>query len=139
MTLLDSQVYDERGARRRRNFVLIVIVVVAVALAVTFYWPYYQARRSANAFMTALVKGNYQMAYYLWHADPRRYPMDRFMQDWGPGSPWGKIRTYKIDDVLKPPGGHASGMVVMIRINGISQDARLWVQNGTHELSFYEF
>jgi hypothetical protein len=65
--------------------------------------------------------------------------MDYFMQDWGPGSRWGVIKNYKILDVLQPPGGNASGLVVIVRINGIHEDERLWVENKDHEMSFYQF
>ena len=139
MTLLNSTPFDKARARRRRNLVLGAIAILIVVIAVYAYWPYYMARRTVNQFMTAVVHKNFQMAYAIWKPDPKSYPMDYFMQDWGPGSRWGIIKSYNILDVLQPPGGHASGLVVIVRINGIHEDERLWVENKTHEMSFYQF
>jgi len=139
MTLLDSTPFDKARARRRRNVLLGAAAVLILAIAVYLCWPYYMARRTVNQFMDALVRKNYQMAYAIWKPDPKSYPMDYFMQDWGPSSRWGIIKSYQVLDVLQPPGGNASGMVILVRINGIHDDARLWVENKTHEMSFYQF
>lgn len=139
MTLLDAAPFDRARARRRNTTILIVVIAVVVAIGVYWYWPYYQARRTVNSFFQALLRGNFQEAYYIWKPDPKAYSMDSFMQDWGPSSPWGKIKTYKIERVTEPPGGHSSGLVVLVRINGIHSDARLWVEKRSQEMSFYQF
>lgn len=139
LTLMDASPFDRERARRRNWIILAVIIALIIAIGIYSYWPYYEARKTVNHFMTAIVRGNYQEAYAIWQADPAQYSMDSFMQDWGPGSPYGVIKTYKIQTVTEPPGGHSSGLVVLVRINGIHTDARLWVQNGNEEMSFYQF
>lgn len=139
MTLLDAAPYDRVRARRRNLIILIAVLVVIVAVSAYAYWPYYAARRTVNGFMSSIVKGNFQEAYFIWKPDPKAYSMDSFMQDWGPSSPWGRITSYQIEKVTEPPGGHSTGLVVLVRINGIHTDARLWVEKKSQEMSFYQF
>ncbi len=139
MTLIDAQPVDHARLRRRRTLIIAAVVIVVAAAAIYLYWPYFQARRTVNHFMHALIRKNYQEAYFLWQADPQRYPMNAFMRDWGPQSEWGYIRSYKIEAVTVPPGGHASGLVVLVKINGITHEAKLWVENHSEALSFYQF
>lgn len=140
MTLLNAPPFDERRAKRRRLLGIIVAVVIVVAIIGVLYWPRYSARRTVDRFFEAIEHKNFQEAYAIWQPDPKLYPMDAFMRDWGPSSRWGIITSFKIDELGPPPGGHASGLVALVIINGITSDeARIWVQNGTHELSFYQF
>jgi hypothetical protein len=140
MTLIDASPVDRARERRRRTLLLVLVLVGIVVLLAYFYWPYYMARRTVNHFMDALVDHNYQLAYAIWHAKPREYPMDQFMQDWGPASEWGVIKKYHIQQVASPPGGESSGLVVVVRINDIvQQEARIWVEKKTHDLTFYQF
>lgn len=140
MTLLDAPPFDARRDRRRRIAGIVTAVVVVVAIVAVLYWPRYIARRTVNRFFEAIERKNFQEAYYIWQANPKMYSMDTFMSDWGPSSKWGIITTYRIDQLGPPPGGHASGLVALVEINGIASDeARIWIQNGTHEMSFYQF
>ena len=140
MTLLDAPAYDNRREKRRRIVVITAAAVIVIALIGFFWWPRFTARRTVDDFFQALERKNFQEAYYIWKANPKLYPMDAFMADWGPGSKWGTITTYRIDELGPPSGGHASGLVALVEINGIKSDeARIWIQNGSHELSFYQF
>ena len=139
MTLIDANPVDRSKERKRRILMIIAGLIIAAAVALYFYWPYYMARRTVSNFMDALVHRNYQEAYALWHAKPRQYPMDQFMQDWGPSSQWGTIRTYSIQQVASP-SSDSSGLVVIVRINDIvGSEARIWVENKSHDMSFYQF
>lgn len=114
--------------------------MVVVAIVGVLYWPRYIARHTVDRFFQAIERKNYQEAYYIWQANPKLYTMDAFMNDWGPSSKWGIIKTYRIDELGPPPGGHASGLVAIVEINGITSDeARIWIQGGTHELGFYPY
>lgn len=142
MTLLDAPQFNEQRDRIRRNIVIAGIVIILLAVGGFAYWPRYIARRTVDQFMNSLIDKNFQEAYAIWQANPRLYPMDTFMQDWGPGSKWGIIKTYKIVQLGPPQGGHSSGLVALVEVNGIANTdtyARIWIQNGTHELSFYQF
>lgn len=137
MTLLDAPQFDAKRDRRRRTALITAVVVIVLAAAGILYWPRYVARRTVDHFFAALIHKNYQEAYAIWQADPKLYSMDAFMQDWGPGSKWGTIRTYKIEQLGLPPGGHASGLIAVVIINGIQSSPQpIWIENGSHELSF---
>lgn len=139
MTLMDAQPVDQVRLRRRRLLLISALVIAVLAISLYLYWPYYRARQTVNQFMNALIRHNYQEAYYLWQADPKLYPMNTFMRDWGPQSEWGYIRSYKIEAVTVPPGGHASGLVVLVKINGIPHEEKIWVENHSEAMSYYEF
>lgn len=137
MSLLDAPPYDSRREKRRTITTIAVIVLVLLAVSGYLYWPRFMARRTVSHFMQELVKKNYQEAYYIWQADPKLYSMDAFMRDWGPGSRWGIIKTYQIEQLGPPPGGHSSGLVAVVEINGIaSREEPIWIENRTRELSF---
>lgn len=137
MTLLDAPQFDARRYRRRKIMGIAALVLAILVMGGYLYWPRYVARRTVNHFFQELVKKNYQEAYYIWQANPKLYPMDTFMGDWGPGSKWGIIKTYRIDQLGPPPGGHSSGLVAVVEINGIaSPEQQIWFENRTHELSF---
>ena len=140
MTLLDAPTFDARRSRRRRVLGITVAIVIVVAIVGVLYWPRYTARHTVNHFFEALERQNYQEAYYIWKANPKLYSMDAFMADWGPSSRWGLIKSYRIEQLGPPPGGHASGLVALVEINGIQSDeAQIWIQGDTHEMSFYMF
>lgn len=145
MSLLDPPVFDERKARRRRNLAITIALAVMAVIVVLLIWPYYMAHQTVDHFMDALVRRNYQEAYAIWHPNPKSYPMDTFMQDWGPGSRWGIIKTYRIDRVITPPkmaGGPASGLIALVQVNGITDDEeRLYVMkdHGQRILGFYPY
>ncbi|MGH9486450.1 MAG: hypothetical protein ACRD04_02520 [Terriglobales bacterium] len=139
MTLLDAPAYNERRARLRRVLGIVVAIVAIVAVVSVLYWPRYEARATVDHFFNAIIAKNYQEAYAIWQANPQYYPMDAFMRDWGPDSEWGIITSYHISQLGLPPGGHANGLVALVTINGIqSHQARIWIENGTRSLSFYQ-
>ncbi|MGH9474729.1 MAG: hypothetical protein ACRD1C_00190 [Terriglobales bacterium] len=139
MTLLDAPAYDARRAHQRKVLGIVIAIVVVAAIVGVLYWPRYQARNTVDHFFQAIMRKNYQEAYAIWQANPQQYPMDAFMRDWGPSGEWGIIKTFHIDQLGLPPGGHASGLVALVTINGIAADqARIWIQNGSHSLSFYQ-
>lgn len=137
MTLLDAPQYNARREKWRRIVGVIVIVVVILVAAGVLYWPRYIARRTVDRFFNELIKKNYQEAYYIWQANPKLYSMDAFMQDWGPGSRWGTIKTYHIEQLGPPAGGHSTGLIAVVEINGIaSSPQQIWIENRNHELAF---
>lgn len=140
MTLLDAPKYNERRAHQRKTLGIVVAVVVIVAIVGVLYWPRYQARKTVDQFFHAIIQKNYQEAYAIWQPNPQLYPMDAFMKDWGPSGQWGIITSFHIDQLGLPPGGHANGLVALVTINHIqSNQARIWISDKNHSLSFYQF
>lgn len=143
MTLLDAEVYDPGPARRRRISILaavIVVVILAVAVWMNRYWS---EKRVVDKFFAALINKDYETAYGLYFADPQwkqhpdkypRYPLNQFIQDWGPGGQWGIIRHYKVNGASTCSSG-ASGVVVDVIVNDRAEHAQLWVEKSDKTLS----
>jgi hypothetical protein len=80
-------------------------------------------------------------AYGLWTQDsewqqhPERYKaygFDRFQQDWGGGSKYGQIRSYKF--ALSRSWGN--GVIIGVDINGGETPVFLWVDRRTKKIDF---
>ncbi|MGH9481431.1 MAG: hypothetical protein ACRD1L_05010 [Terriglobales bacterium] len=140
---MDAKPYDFRRDRRWRNAVITLVVLALLAGVWILFWPRFMARRTVDRFFQSLERKNYQEAYAIWQPDPKAYPMDAFMSDWGPKSQWGTITRFHIAQLGVPPprlGGHASGLVALVEINGNRTDeARIWIENGSRVLSFYQY
>ena len=124
-TLFDAQPYDEAAERRRRLRIVCAIAALIVIAALLWVNRYYPEERRVNHFFAQLEAANFEGAYAIWMNDPnwkqhpdacKRYPFDRFYQDWGPSGEWGPIHSYKVVAAQKP-GPNASGVVVGIRVN----------------------
>jgi hypothetical protein len=144
MTLLDAKEPDL--ARERRRKIIISTIVVAVLVISWLAWAlrFWPEERVADKFFATLQKQDYESAYGIYFADPgwkqhpqahAQYPFNEFRQDWGPGSEWGLIKTYKIEASGYCPGGTA-GVVVQIVVNDRADRARVWVQKSDKTLSF---
>jgi len=145
MALMDAQPYDDTRAKRRRivtSGVIFVILMLAFAAWETRFWP---EERVVNRFFGQIETKNYEGAYALWTADPNwkqhpekyaRYPFSEFVQDWGPSSEYGTIRSHKIEGASNPPMGRGSGVIVEVQINGRPVTAGLWVEKADKSLSF---
>ncbi len=134
MTLLDAQQYDEKKERRRRVKIISVILAVIVLAGIIYFNRFYPEKRVADKFFAALQSKNYQQAYKIYGSDPKKYPYNEFYQDWGPGGPWGLIKTYDVYGAAECPHG-GSGIVVDIIVNDRAEHAQLWVEKADRTLS----
>jgi hypothetical protein len=127
---------------------------LVLALVGTFAWSefrYYGERRQVERFMDALVAGDYQTAYQLWKPSPA-YSYQSFLEDWGETNPHGRIRSYEIVRIAPPQtvigvrgggtvslGDRSSGLIAYVRINGLQEPVRIWVERKDKSLSFPPF
>jgi hypothetical protein len=151
MTLFESPPYDPSATRRKWMWIsgilcgLIVVVVLGWMLR---FWP---EERVVEHFFEALQQQKYEAAYGIWMQDPdwkrhpdqyARYPYQDFLKDWGPSGEWGVIKTYHVDGAAVPKGysgspfAVASGVVVVVTVNGRVDKAHLWVQKDDDTLGF---
>ncbi len=153
MTLFGAPVYDPAKARKKwiRIFSIAAIVLLIGIIAWEFrYWP---EEHQVNKFFDALQQQNFETAYGVWMNDPGwkghpqqydRYPYRTFLQDWGPGSEWGVIKSHRIDFSDIPSGGNgspfikgSSGVVVVVTVNDrVADKAHIWVQKADKTLGF---
>jgi hypothetical protein len=149
-TIFTARPYDPRKARRRWIAVLTglgIILVFAVLFWIFRFWP---EQRVVAGFFDALQQQNYEEAYGIWMADPdwkehpekhARYPFSEFHVDWGPGGEYGVIRSYRIEEARRPPGG-GSGVIVIVTVNERADPearARLWVEDHDRSLTYSPF
>jgi len=144
MTLLDAKEPDL--ARERRRKITISTIVVAILIIAWLGWTFrfWPQERVADEFFAALQKQDYEAAYGIYFADPAwkqhpqlhaQYAINEFRQDWGPGSEWGLIKSYKIEASGYCPGGTA-GVVVQVIVNDRAERARIWVQKSDKTITF---
>ena len=143
MTLLDAKVYDPAPARRRKIRIAVAVVVILTLAAVVWMNRYWSEKRVVDKFFAALMSKDYETAYGIYFADPQwkqhpdkypRYPLNQFIQDWGPGGQWGIIKSYKVNGASTCSSG-ASGVVVDVIVNDRAEHAQLWVEKSDKTLS----
>jgi len=143
MTLLDATPYDPAPARRRKIRILVAVVVILVLAAVAWTNRYWSEERVVDKFFAALQSKDYETAYAIHYAYPHwkahpdkysKYPLNQFIQDWGPGGQWGLIRNYKVNGSSTCSSG-ASGVVVDVIVNQRAEHAQLWVEKSDKTLS----
>lgn len=143
MTLLDAREYHPEKERRKRIRIIsliVIVLVVAIAGWLNRFWP---QKHIADKFFSDLQGQKFEQAYGVYYADPEwkqhpqnhaQYPFNEFMQDWGPGSPWGVIKNYRIFGASNCPGG-GSGVVVDVIVNNRSEHAQLYVDKHDKTIS----
>jgi hypothetical protein len=145
MALMDAKPFDEAAAKRRRNTISIVVFLVLLAAFTAWELRFMPEERAADTFFKQIEAQNFEGAYALWMADPNwkqhpekysRYPFNEFVQDWGPGSEYGAIKSHKVEGAGDPPMGRGSGVIVEVQINGRPVTAKVWVEKSDKSLGF---
>ncbi len=139
-----------------KRIVAAVVLLLAVGGVLWWQFRYYEEKKAVERFMEALKAEDYRQAYQLWQPAPT-YEYSDFLEDWGPTNPFGVVRSYEIvgvetggRDLLLVPGqgeagrtvelgGDASGIIVVVRINGQQEPIRIWVEKDDQSLSFPPF
>jgi hypothetical protein len=143
MTLLDAKEYHPEKERRKKVRIISLMVLVLVLAIVAWLNRFWPQKRIAEEFFSALQQQNFDKAYGVYYADPdwkqhpqnhSQYPFSEFMQDWGPSSPWGIVKTFKEYGASNCPGG-GSGVVVDLIVNNRTQHAQLYVDKHDKTIS----
>lgn len=143
MTLLDAKEYHPEKERRKKFRIVSLIVLALVLIFVGWLNRFWPEKHVANQFFSALQQQNFDKAYGLYYADPdwkqhpqnhSQYPFNEFMQDWGPGGPWGVIKSFRPFGASNCPGG-GSGVVVDIIVNNRAEHAQLYVDKHDKTIS----
>jgi len=127
------------------------VVLLLVGSLAFRQFRYYPEKKQVERFLDALVAGDYPGAYQTWGPTPD-YTYHDFLQDWGETTPRGRLRSYEIVSVGPPSrevsvrgsgtlrvGGDTSGVVVVVRLNGTTEEVKLWVESKDKTLSFSPF
>ncbi len=131
---------DQYGAGEERRIRIIkTLVISVVTLAILggiafFVFHNYRQERQVKRFMELLEAHDYKGAYSLWvrtESDRRGYPLDKFMEDWGPQSPHANVSNYRISK------SRSCGSGVILTVDfGPSQQEKLWVQRNDLTIGF---
>lgn len=147
MGLMDAQEYDPRPAKRRRLLAAIFALLATVALTLWLSLRYWPEKRAVDRFFHAIEDGNLDQAYGLYTGDVswpqhpdghRNYTPEQFRRDWGPSGDYGAITSHHVECVTDPPkrtSGSASGVIVVVTINRLSERRSLWVEKDSKSIT----
>ncbi len=150
MDLLESGI--EPKSKTRRYLISAVALVILVSLGVWYSMRYSREKHTVEQFMNALLAGDTQQAYQIWHPHPS-FTYQDFLSYWGPRGYYSPIKSYRIEKAVVPPvpsGQTVSGVTVVIELSAYSpfpkpddaiksaqiRQVELWVERSDQSLSF---
>ncbi len=123
--------YGVTEARRERIIrrTLWTLLSILVAGGSLFLWfKNYREEQRVKQFLATMERGDYQAAYTAWgckiEAPCRDYDHRTFLEDWGPKSQFGPVRSYRLG--LSRASG--SGVMIPVVIND-RPPIKLWVES----------
>ena len=137
MSYLDD--YGIRDARRERRRKVIVLSTLALAITALAVWWFVLRDRAekqqTKEFLNLLRSRDYKGAYALWGCTDDKpcpsYPMDKFMEDWGPTSPQANADAARIV-VTK---SCENGIIQFVEYPDKHQ-VQLWVERSDRTIGF---
>lgn len=138
---MDAQQYDDTRDRRRKKLIIAGLIIVLVLGWVGYHLRNYPERHAADRFFATLQHHDIEGAYALWVKDPdwkqhqqkySQYAYGDFLQDWGPSSEWGVIKSHEVNCSYSS----GSGVIVQATVNGRAEHAYVWVDKGDKTLHF---
>lgn len=119
--------HDKR-AKRNKLIMIVVLLVVFGGGGLYLGLRNYRQKSKVKQFVELLQKRDYTGAYGLWGCTESKpcpdYPINKFMEDWGPKSANAQIASF---DVTKSRSC-GSGVIVTVDL-GQNREERFWVEN----------
>jgi hypothetical protein len=145
--ILDSGA-EEPKSKKLRYVISGVALAAMLAGSLWYFLRFAPEKRTVNNFMTAVISGDTQKGYQIWHPHPN-FTYQDFLGFWGPNGYYSPMKSYRIETAEVPPNG-GSGVVVVVEISGYSpfpestdviktgqnREAHLWVERSDQSLSF---
>jgi hypothetical protein len=127
------------GEERRERIIKWILLVSAITLVVgaTSYFLFrnYREVRQAKLFFELLRNSEYEAAYALWGCTDDSpcpdYPMEKFLEDWGPGSPHADLSEMHFARTR----GCRTGVIVEVDF-GDPRHEYLWVERGSRRIGY---
>src|SRR6202165_2527064 len=107
--LLDAGA-EEPKSKALRYVVSGVALVLLLGASMWYFLRYTSEKHTVDHFMHAVVTGDTQQAYQIWHPHAS-FSYQDFLSFWGPNGYYSPIRTYRIESAEVPPKG-GTGVVV---------------------------
>jgi hypothetical protein len=147
MGLLDAGA-EEPQSKALRYVVSSVALVLLLGASVWFFLRYTTEKHTVERFMHAVVVGDSQQAYQIWHPHPS-FSYQDFLSFWGPNGYYSPIKSYQIESAEVPPKG-GTGVVVVVEISEYdtfpksdetmksarNREVQLWVERSDQSMSF---
>src|SRR4051794_17992807 len=97
MSYLEGYGVREARTEKRLKYIIFAVVLAVVLAASGYFLVRDRSEKSkVSEFVDRLKAGDYNSAYALWGCTPDKpcpeYPMNKFLEDWGPGSAQAKIK-----------------------------------------------
>src|ERR1700685_3640278 len=117
-------VADQRRERLVKRIVIWGLSAIAVAAILYFGLRTHSQKRVVSQFFEDLEHQQYQEAYKLWGCPEncKYYAPEKFLEDWGPASPFAKTSALKIEHVDYCD----DGVVFDLSYPNASEDIGLW-------------
>ncbi len=130
------------GPRTFDKLVKALAYLLLTAIVVyCFYWLFFRnwrEERQVDRFLTTVQEQRFEEGYEFWGCSVenpcRDYLFNEFLDDWGPQSPIGEVKSYEIGRSYTQP----NGAIIELTINGVKQP-NLWVDAVTEVISFFPY
>lgn len=147
MGLLDSGI-EEPKSKKLRYVISGVALAAMLAGALWYTLRFTPEKHTVEHFMDALLAGDAQRAYQIWHPHPN-FTYQDFLGFWGANGYYSPIKSYHILDAGLPPQG-GSGVIVILELSAYApfpqpedkiktaqiREVQLWVERSDQSLSF---
>jgi len=131
-------VVESRRERILKRALLLLIATAAVVGGLYYGFKNYPQERRAREFLAVIERGDYPAAYDYWGCKVEtpcpNYDYQSFLEDWGPSSKIGKVRSFRLADST----ARGSGVVVSVVVNS-QPEIRLWVEKRNGVVGFSPF
>ncbi len=118
-------VEDEKRERLVKRALTAGAIILLLAGSLYLFFRNYFETKQANLFFDLLRQTSYQEAYRLWCPESKPcpdYPMEKFLEDWGPKSPHADLSSMKIVKTR----GCSTGVIFQVDF-GNNAEEYLWV------------
>jgi hypothetical protein len=147
MGLLDAGA-EEPKSKALRYVVSGVALVLFLGAAGWYFLRYTPEKRTVDRFMAAVVAGDTQQAYQIWHPH-QSFSYKDFLSFWGPNGYYSPLKSFRIESAEVPPKG-GSGVVIVVEISEYdpfpkqeeatkfarNREVQLWVERSDQSMSF---
>lgn len=150
MTLFDGT--EEHPPSKILRYVITSLVFVILVAGFCIYkLRFHKEETTVKHFLTMVAAGNFERAYQLWKPAPS-FSFKDFMEDWGPQSYYGPVKSFRVENAeeIKHGSESPSGVVVTVEVSPYDtfpahgdvakeikmKEVRLWVQYSDQSLGY---
>jgi len=130
--------YGQADRRYERIVKIAGYTLLAAVVLGCIYWLFFRnwrEERRVGEFLAVLEQQKYEEAYRMWGCSIEKpcpnYSYEKFLEDWGPDSPLGKVSSYHVGRSFS----QQSGVILLVEVNG-RRIPNLWVERDSRVIGF---